>query len=84
VRRLGINLGGYNFYGADVSKQQNIIANPGFEPTTAARVITVPASGLTSSSFCDNISWGSGYPSSWWEGATFQDIYVTGSYPTER
>jgi hypothetical protein len=83
VRRLGINLGGYNFYGADVSKQQNIIANPGFEPTTAARVITVPASGLTSSSFCDNISWGSGYPSSWWEGATFQDIYVTGSYPTE-
>jgi hypothetical protein len=81
LSKLGINLGGYQFYGADASKQQNVIANPGFEPSTTSRVITVPTQNLTSSTFCDNLNYGSGYPSNWWNGAVFQDIYTTGSYP---
>ena len=56
LQGLGINLYSWTFWGASADYLQNILQNPGFEPSTSGRVVIVPA-GVTSSTFCDQISW---------------------------
>src|SRR6202453_4093170 len=77
LQGVGINLYGWTFWGASADYLQNILQNPGFEPSTSGRVVIVPA-GVTSTAFCDQISWAS-MPAGFYTGATFEDVYVTGS-----
>ena len=77
LQGVGINLYSWTFWGASADYLQNILQNPGFEPSTSGRVVIVP-SGVTSSAFCDQISWAS-MPSGFYNGAAFEDVYVTGS-----
>jgi hypothetical protein len=77
LQGVGINLSYWTFWGASADYLQNILQNPGFEPGTSGRVVIVP-SGVTSTTFCDQSQW---YPmsSGFYNGATFEDVYVTGS-----
>ena len=77
LQGLGINLYSWTFWGASADYLQNILQNPGFEPSTSGRVVIVPA-GVTSTAFCDQISWAP-MPSGFYNGATFEDVYVTGA-----
>src|SRR5262249_37735685 len=51
VRRLGVNLGGWGNYGSS-NFFQNILMNPGFEPSQSARVVS--AASPTATTFCDS------------------------------
>jgi hypothetical protein len=73
-----VNIGQWAYYQAGAGEFQNLVQNPGFEESEAGRVVAVPSSGLTSSTFCDDTKWYS-YPSGFFNGATFQDVYTTGS-----
>ena len=77
LQGVGINLYSWTFWDASADYLQNILQNPGFEPSTSGRVVIVPA-GATSTTFCDKVSW---FPmsSGFYNGATFEDVYVTGS-----
>ncbi len=68
LQGVGINLYGWTFWGASADYLQNILQNPGFEPATSGRVIVVPT-GVTSTVFCDQITWAS-MPSGFYNGAT--------------
>jgi len=81
VQGLGVNIGQWAYYQAGAGEFQNLVQNPGFEESEAGRVVVVPSSGLTSSTFCDDTKWYS-YPSGFFNGATFQDVYTTGSGAT--
>ena len=81
VPGLGVNIGQWGYYQAGAGEFQNLIQNPGFEKSEAGRVVVVPSSGLTGSTFCDNTKWYS-YPSGFFSGAVFQDVYTTGSGAT--
>jgi len=77
LQGIGINLAGWTYWGGSADYLQNILQNPGFEPSTSGRVVKA-SSGVTSSTFCDQVNWFS-MPSGFYTGATFQDVYVTGS-----
>src|ERR1700683_3424567 len=76
LQGVGINLYGWTFWGASDEYLQNILQNPGFEPSTSGRVVIVP-SGATSTAFCDQNNWYP-MPSGFYTGAIFEDVYVTG------
>jgi hypothetical protein len=80
LQGLGVNVGQWTYWGGSADYLQNILANPGFEPSTSGRVVTVPT-GVTSTAFCDNVNYYS-MPSGFYNGATFEDIYETGSGAT--
>jgi hypothetical protein len=77
LQGVGLNLSAWAFYGSSADYLQNILQNPGFEPSISGRVVIAPA-GVTSTSFCDNAPWFP-MPSGFYNGATFEDVYVTGS-----
>ena len=77
LQGVGINLYQWTFWDASADYLQNILQNPGFEPSTSGRVVIVP-SGATSAAFCDQNNWYP-MPSGFYTGATFEDVYVTGT-----
>ena len=77
LQGAGINLYQRTFWDASDDYLQNILANPGFEPSNSGRVVAVP-SNVTSTTFCDSNNWFA-MPSGFYNGATFEDVYVTGS-----
>ncbi len=77
LQGVGINLYQWTFWDASADYLQNILQNPGFEPSTSGRVVIVP-SGATSTAFCDQNNWYP-MPSGFYTGATFEDVYVTGT-----
>ncbi|HTT76032.1 MAG TPA: hypothetical protein VMF50_08630, partial [Candidatus Binataceae bacterium] len=77
LQGLGVNLGEWTYWGGSADYLQNLLANPGFEAATSGRVVIVPA-GATSSTFCDDVSYFP-MPSGFYNGGTFEDVYVTGT-----
>ena len=83
VSRLGVNIGQWAYYEAAAGEFQNIVQNPGFEKSEAGRVVVAPSSGLTASEFCDQNNWWP-YPSGFFNGVSFQDVYASGSGATAK
>lgn len=65
--RVGLNLGGWNNYGAE-QFSKNIVMNPGFETTVDRILVTVKDAGPNY--FSDFEGWGS--PDGTWNNATFE------------
>jgi len=68
IPRIGVNLGGWTFYGAE-QYRQNVLMNPGFEPTIEGRILEV--ANPTATSFQDDANYVGKGPVDWYKGATF-------------
>ena len=74
AKRLGINIGAYDQYGA-AQYMRNLIPNPGFESAEFAMLI-LTGPGTTPTKLVPN-RWGgmhSGHPSGFWDGAQYEVI----------
>src|SRR6266566_3792683 len=69
TKRLGINLGGYNFYDSGQMMKNLIFRNQGFEGQIYQS--TIRCAGGTASSCTDENSV-SGWPAGFWNGASYQ------------
>ncbi len=72
VKRLGINLGGQDFYDSGQLLRNLIYRNPGFEGETWQSILQCNA--VTASSCTDQDPW-AGWPANFLAGATFEFIY---------
>src|ERR1700761_4199955 len=72
VNRLGINLGGSNFYDSGQMMKNLIFRNPGFEPEIYQSTIMCNASAATT---CLDNNGSSVWPTGFWNGASFQFFY---------
>jgi hypothetical protein len=68
IPRIGVNLGGWTFYGAE-QYRQNVLMNPGFEPTVEGRILEV--TNPTGTTFQDDANYVGKGPPDWYVGATF-------------
>jgi hypothetical protein len=68
IPRIGVNLGTWTYYGAE-QYRQNVLMNPGFEPTYEGRILEV--TNPTGSTFEDDVNWIGEGPANWYNGATF-------------
>jgi hypothetical protein len=74
AKRLGMNLGGINFYDSGQMMKNLIVTNPGFEGEISQSMIL--CQGGTATSCIDSISY-SGWPADYWTGATYTVVYGT-------
>ena len=72
VRRFGINLGSQTFYDSGQMMKNLIFINPGFEGEIFQSTVRC-GSGTVSSCMDENIY--SGWPSNFWNGASFEFVY---------
>ena len=72
VKRLGINMGGQNFYDSGQMLRNLIYRNPGFEGQTWQSILQCDA--VTASSCTDQNPW-SGWPANYLAGASYEFIY---------
>ena len=68
IPRIGVNLGTWTYYGAE-QYRQNVLMNPGFEPTYEGRILEV--ANPTATTFEDDVNWIGEGPANWYNGATF-------------
>jgi hypothetical protein len=74
VKRLGINLGGINYYDSGQMMKNLIVTNPGFEGLISQSMIQ--CSGGTPTS-CTDSDLFDGWPADYWDGASYTVVYGT-------